>query len=393
MLRYFLTYPYMITIIAITVLIVLYMLYMMLDKNMEHMINIPRLNHKPTMNIGVCGRKSTSTYINSLNNSGIAQSNNGKWDIYIPCSYNDIKSEMQNIISSDQNKRLFIVDNADQLTSKFSIWNNLVKQYGRQYSCKLAPKTYGLFGNDLELLKSEYDSSKLYIMKKNIQRQHGLKITNNLDEMINGLKDGYVVVQELLQDPYLISGRKINLRFYVLIVCQYGEVNGYVYPDGFLYYTKEPFKQSIEDGPNITTGYIDRYIYKQNPLTHGDLRRYLDKPTRHFSDEEMKLLYNGHTLSNYAFSNMYKVLRDTIEAMQDNICVDDKYKSAISFQLFGADVALNYRLEAKIIEVNKGPDMGAKDGRDGELKKNVVGDMFKLLKIVPGESKWINIVG
>ena len=28
----------------------------------------------------------------------------------------------------------------------------------------------------------------------------------------------YVVVQELLQDPYTISGRKINLRVYVLVV-------------------------------------------------------------------------------------------------------------------------------------------------------------------------------
>jgi hypothetical protein len=55
-------------------------------------------------------------------------------------------------------------------------------------------------------------------MKKNIQRQEGLKISKDKNEILNCYKDGYAVVQELLQDPYLINGRKINLRVYCLFI-------------------------------------------------------------------------------------------------------------------------------------------------------------------------------
>ena len=30
------------------------------------------------------------------------------------------------------------------------------------------------------------------------------------------------------------------------------------------------------------------------------------------------------------------------------------------------------------MEINKGPDLGYKDGRDGELKKQMVEDLFKI---------------
>jgi len=111
-------------------------------------------------------------------------------------------------------------------------------------------------------------------MKKNIQRQEGLKISNSKHEILDGYKNGYVLVQELLQDPYLISGRKTNMRFYVLVVCKANNTDCYVHKDGFMYYTKVPFvKNSLDDAPNITTGYIDRQVYIDNPLTHYDLRK------------------------------------------------------------------------------------------------------------------------
>ena len=35
------------------------------------------------------------------------------------------------------------------------------------------------------------------------------------------------------------------------------------------------------------------------------------------------------------------------------------------------------------MEVNKGPDMGSKDTRDGTLKKTVMEDVMKVIKIIP----------
>ena len=98
----------------------------------------------------------------------------------------------------------------------------------------------------------------------------------------------YVVVQELLQDPYTISGRKINLRVYVLVVKNNNKTNLYIYSDGFMYYTAELFqKNSTDTKINITTGYIDRKVYEENPLTHNDFKSYLDSD-RNYNTTEQK---------------------------------------------------------------------------------------------------------
>ena len=41
----------------------------------------------------------------------------------------------------------------------------------------------------------------------------------------------------------------------------------------------------------------------------------------------------------------------------------------MKFQIFGADIAPDENLNVTIMEINKGPDIGFKDERDGNLKK------------------------
>ena len=218
---------------------------------------------------------------------------------------------------------------------------------------------------DKSFICREYDPTKIYIMKKNIQRQEGLKITNNKNQIINGVKNGYVVVQELLQDPYMINGRKINMRFYVLVVCQNNEISAFVHKEGFMYYTKMPFKQnSMKDGHNITSGYIERWIYDVNPLTHGDFRKYL-------GDKSVS-----------TFNNIYELIKKVILTVDDKLCHGSHLKEYITFQLFGVDIALNNKLIPQIMEINVGPNLGIHDKRDGEIKKMVIRDTLKILKVV-----------
>jgi hypothetical protein len=75
----------------------------------------------------------------------------------------------------------------------------------------------------------------------------------------------------------VIFHKGYNLRIYVLVVCNKNNYNIYAYINGFMYYTSKFFeKNSMDFDKNITSGYIDRQVYKENPLTHEDLREYLD---------------------------------------------------------------------------------------------------------------------
>ncbi len=307
------------------------------------------------------------------------------WTMYLPCTYNHINAEISALKPNDPNQRLFIVNNADQLSSKHSIWSNLVKTYGRDAAISIMPRTYVLSSiKDMLLFGKERTDDTIYIMKKNIQRQKGLKITKSKMDIMKGAFSGYVIAQELLQDPYILNTRKINMRFYLLFICQNNEIAAYVHKDGFMYYTKAPFvKDSVEEEPNITTGYIDRHVYEVNPLTHDDFKKYLDSNNRVLTQAEKAVVRSGYQLSTVIFSKIHDLLRKVVFAVKHTVCQGSHLKPYITFQLFGADIAINDKLEPQLMEVNKGPDMGAKDGRDGDLKRGVMNDVLKTIKVIP----------
>jgi len=355
--------------------------------NIEGMVNIPKFKGdiKFTRNKN-CRYKMSKTIKYILEKHGIEGTKKDDWALYLPCTYNNMKKEVSDADYKDTNQRLFLIDNADQLVGKNTIWKNLVDSYGRDKATKMMPRTYVLSDeDDMKLFDQEFTPKKLYILKKNIQRQEGLLITNKKKEILKGINDKFVIVQELLQDPYLIDGRKTNMRFYLLIVCKEGEIDAYVHNDGFMYYTAKKFKQGCkESGPNITTGYIDRKVYEENPLTHKDFRAYLDNHDRILSPAEINVLAHRQKISNHVFNSIYKLISTVVEGLDTKICQNSKLDNVITFQLFGVDIAVNDQLQPQIMEINKGPDLGAKGPRDKKVKYGMVEDMLKIMKILPG---------
>jgi hypothetical protein len=254
------------------------------------------------------------------------------------------------------------------------------------------PMTY-ILGDKSDMIRlwnNNKKQKKLYIMKNNIQRQQGLKITDDVLDITRGWRK-YVIAQELLQDPYLIDGRKINMRIYLMVICHNGHKKVYASRNGFMYYTKVPFKKnSIKLDDNVTTGYIDREVYEKNPLTLYQFREYLNDVNRPKTEYEQKIIYKledkNMKLSEYVFSRIYGMLSKVMEAGVQNVCTKSSLDGNISFQHFGADISLSDTFNAHLMEINKGPDMGAKDETDGNLKKKVYEDIFKLVGLLPNEN-------
>jgi hypothetical protein len=309
--------------------------------------------------------------------------------LIMPCTYETIDNEL-NVLDKEGIKdniygngvRIFMLNNTDHMASKILLWKYLYKQYGKLEASKIIPYTWDLSDPaDFEEFKKQYNPSKIYITKNNKQRQEGIEIHNSI-ESIEKTKDKYLLVQELLQDPYLINGRKINLRIYVLVIKDtYGNIKLLVYQDGFMYYTPELFeKNDISFERNITTGYVDRQIYIDNPLTHNDFRNFLDDPNRKKTiiEEYYNYAYKNK-LSTYIFSQIYQLI-GTIFQTYENIIGTNLY--GVGFQLYGVDIAINEKLQPMIMEINKGPDLKAKDDRDRELKTKLCTDILKSIGLL-----------
>ena len=314
-----------------------------------------------------------------------------KFNLYLPCSYDNYNLELEEF-TYDPEGMYFMLTNSDQLVAKNSLGENIITKYGRDNN--ITPKQWDIFNNkELDLFKNEYQHNKIYILKKNMQRQKDIQISNNSQDIINIVNKNkndafpYVVIQELLQNPYLIDGRKINLRVYIL-VCKFKEdFRLYMYNDGFMYYTAERYKPNSTDiKSNITTGYIDREVYTKNPLTLKDLRKYLDSESRPLTIKE-KHVKRYYLLSSYLFNNIQNLLKDVISLYRYKLGDNDKLKNNKQFELYGSDIAVFDDLTVKLMEINKGPDLDAKDERDSELKHNLVRDIFKTVNLIDDDDK------
>ena len=142
------------------------------------------------------------------------------WNIYMPCGYNNVEKELTQIdLGNDRNKIIFGINGCDRIVAKNSIWDIIRKAYGRKYASTLMPQSYVLHDpDDIRKLHEDYDKDNIYILKKNIQRKEGLKLTSDLKEILEAYKEKYRVAQLYLRDLYLVNKRKVNLRIYLLVV-------------------------------------------------------------------------------------------------------------------------------------------------------------------------------
>lgn len=383
-------------IILAIIILIIYYLVMVAINNEKNEHNEGYIDIKPIKNAtwsrSKCNYKLGETMEKVLNDNNIKNTNNeSDGNVQIPCGYDQIDNEIQKLNINNPDQRVHIIHNADHISAKDYLWNRLVISSGLDRAKIMMPNTYILNNrHDKTRLLNEHKPGKIYIMKKNIQRQEGLKITDSVDEIMSA-PGSYVLAQELLQDPYVINvsksgtdNRKINMRFYILVVCKNDNMDVYVFDDGFMYYTKESFKKnSTESGPNITTGYIDRWIYEQNPLTQKDFRKYLDNTNnRTLTIPEKNIVGQGLKLSDVVFNRIYNLLREVMTCVIGKACDGSKLKNNVSFQLFGADIAVNDQLWPTIMEINKGPSIAQHDARDGQVKRKCVKDMMKIVGAV-----------
>lgn len=285
-------------------------------------------------------------------------------------TFNTIDSIIRQIQFPDRTKFIYGLAGTDDLVSKSLLAIKLKIHLDSTDIEKIIPPTYVLENSiDKDIFINEYRKNNYYILKKNIQRQQGIIITQDRNIILNNFNttSDFVVVQQMLSNPLLVNLRKVNIRVYLLVVVGGGNNNAmYMYNDGFMYYTPEFYKESTRIEENITTGYIDRKVYDDNPLTLRDLYTFLG--TSKSAELNTNIISTMKILS-----NVYLPL-----FVKQNINFP-----GTKYLIYGVDLAPSSTFEVKIMEVNKGPDLSYKDKRDKDLKLNMVREALGIVGIMP----------
>ncbi len=315
------------------------------------------------------------------NSSNKMYSNNSNsWDLYIPCGYNFVENELPTVSISSSPKQLFIfgINGCDKMVSKNNIWSVLKKYYGFDGASKIMPSSYVLEDdNEMKLFKRDFIQDKIYILKKNVQRKEGLKLTKDFDVIINAKKEDYKVVQNYITNLYLINDRKVNLRVYLLIVLNTDNKKFFVSDLGKCIYTNKKYNDNdLDFESNITSYHLDMSVYKENPRTFDELRSYINNKE------------NNPNSGSLFFLKVNEILQKMCIAISNELYQSQNIRdrNAISFQLFGVDIIMDDQLNPYLLEVNKGPDMSARDDEDKVMKTIVQTHMLEKVGVIQDDA-------
>lgn len=300
-----------------------------------------------------------------LHDHGYMKTEDGNWNIYHPGSrsYNDFDHRS----SLKEDTVIAIVPNSLLIESKYQLWNTLRSYYGRERAAKIMPEVFEL-PKDIKVFRKKHRTGNYYLLKKDVGMQLGIKMTQNINDVINHEKLGYHSAQRFIHDALTFRDRKLNFRIYLLIVCGNGKKRAYMYAnDGIMIYGIQKYSKGITRDSAISQG--------QRP----ELLSLYDNGHPILMSEYFKKAKNRDVIMTGARKRFIQLLN----ACGDRIC----HTNIPSFRLYGADFLFTSSYYPYLLELNGRPAMvpHTADG-DGIVRYKMIKGAFSLLGFIEGEN-------
>jgi tubulin polyglutamylase TTLL9 len=177
--------------------------------------------------------------------------------------------------------------------------------------------------------------------------------------------DAYVV-QRYIDNPYLVGGKKFDLRLYV-VVTSYSPLNVWIYRSGFARFTNARYNSDVSDITNnfmhLTNVAIQKTAEDYDKRTGGkwDLRRLKLHMISQF----------GQETTDAVFWEMQMIIIRSLLSAQ-GVMINDKH----CFELYGYDIMIDDTLKPWLIEVNASPSLSANTQEDYVMKCEMLNDVL-----------------
>ncbi|XP_057219037.1 probable tubulin polyglutamylase TTLL9 isoform X2 [Triplophysa rosa] len=248
--------------------------------------------------------------------------------------------------------------------------------------CDFFPRTFEL-PSEYHIFVEEFkrNPGSTWIMKPVARSQgKGIFLFRKLKDITDWRKDGTrseeqkdeaqvesYVAQRYIENPYLISGRKFDLRVYVLVT-SYVPLKAWLYREGFARFSNTRFSLSSID---------DQYVHLTNVAVQKTAPDY---------DPEKGCKWQMHQLRRYLtakhgldtvqtlFKEIDNIFICSLLSVQKTI-INDKH----CFELYGYDILLDQDLKPWLIEVNASPSLTASSQEDFDMKYRLLEDTLHVV--------------
>lgn len=202
-------------------------------------------------------------------------------------------------------------------------------------------------------------------------------ITNEYNQQVQ-INQTYVI-SKYLDNPLLISGKKFDIRMYVLVT-SFHPLKVWMFKFGFCRFCNEKYTVDINEIDNI-------YIHLTNVAIQKKYCKYNNYHGGKWPLKNLKtwieMLY-GYDKMHQMMTDIKNVFINSLKAVQHSMC-SDKH----CYELYGYDVLLDANLKPWLIEVNASPSLSTTTIKDKILKKKLISDVIEVVMT----EKWVEEKG
>lgn len=191
------------------------------------------------------------------------------------------------------------------------------------------------------------------------------------------------VVQRYISNPYLVAGRKFDMRLYVLVT-SYQPLQAWIYRGGFCRFSHIRYSNAAEDMEDM-----------ERHLTNVAVQRKGDSYDKVFGgkwDVRGLKLYlmsrHGKAITDKLFAEIELIMIRALQSVRD-IMIQDKH----CFELYGYDIIFDEEFKPWLLEVNASPSLSANTEEDRQLKSDMLDSMLDIIDMEGIRNSSLNRVG
>ncbi len=192
------------------------------------------------------------------------------------------------------------------------------------------------------------------------------------------------VVQQYIENPYTIGGKKFDCRLYVLVT-SFSPLQVWLYRSGFARFSGTRYQPSKGTVSNLE-------MHLTNVSIQKSTASYLSGQDVKWGITDLKLFLaskHGMPAVDRCWARVQAMIVRSLLAVQKSM-IHSKH----CVELYGYDVILDEALNPWLLEVNASPSMSATTSSDYELKYNLIAHMLDVVEDVKwGSSARQNIGG
>lgn len=273
-----------------------------------------------------------------------------------------------------------------QLANKRNLGRNLMKMhklYPEEYN--FFPKTWVLPNDFPEFIKhSSKQEGQYYIVKPDMSSQgRGIYLAKGKED-INPKWNA--VIQEYLQNPFLVDNLKFDIRLYVLVT-SVDPLRIYLFNDGLVRFATVEYSTPTEQNMANTYIHLTNYAINKNnenfKFNEGDW----DKGHKRTLSSFWRSLKESGIQTDVIDEEIRDLIVKTFLSVQPQLahqfksCLIEDIDGSSCFEILGFDIMLDENLDWYLIEVNHAPSFATDSNLDLGIKQRLIKDTFTLLNM------------